>query len=94
MKRKREHTRHQKQSCPKCDYQIDAATGLIKKEITPREGDFSVCFNCCSVLRFGNNLQLYLSSLEEAQRFGLDKQLQEGIAAIKSFRNDSKKDFN
>ncbi|HYW17721.1 MAG TPA: hypothetical protein VE956_00155 [Nodularia sp. (in: cyanobacteria)] len=94
MKQKKKHTRHQKQLCPKCDYQLDAATGLTEEDITPREGDFSVCLNCCSVLRFGNNLQLYQSTLEEAQKFGLDKQLREGIAAIKSFRNDSKKDFN
>ena len=49
--------------CPWCGYTLDAA-GNMKDQI-PKEGDFTVCLGCVSVLRFGPGLKLEIPSRAE-----------------------------
>lgn len=92
----KKHTRHQEQSCPKCAIKVDSATAAFGEEAAPKKGDFSICISCCSVLRYGENLQLYLSSIQEAEneQFGLGRQLEQVITSIKRVNARNNKDFN
>lgn len=51
-------TRHKPSRCPSCDHLIDAATvaALDDEEASPRQGDFSICWNCGAVLRYRRDL--------------------------------------
>lgn len=49
--------------CPKCFKLLDAATNMEGHE-KPEPGDFTICIDCRSVLRFTPDMQLELSSLE------------------------------
>lgn len=64
------------------DNTIDSATDTNKGR-TPKRGDFSVCVNCAAVLRFQKNLQLRLSTLEEAKRFGSGEEVERYVSAVK-----------
>ncbi|MEH2148560.1 hypothetical protein [Nostoc sp.] len=90
------HVRHQEQSCPKCRLKIDSATAIFNKEATPNVGDFSVCISCYSVLRYGENLQLHLSSVQEAEneQFGLGRQLEQVITSIRQVNARNNRDSN
>jgi hypothetical protein len=48
--------------CPCCGYALDAVSSL-NRDASPEEGDFTVCIECCSILRFDANMQLCESSL-------------------------------
>jgi hypothetical protein len=50
--------------CPFCSWRLDGVTNLTSKE-RPSVGDFTVCINCHSVLRFGLDMDLMKSSLLE-----------------------------
>jgi hypothetical protein len=50
--------------CPVCSWPLDASTNMTGHE-APGVGDFTVCINCRSVLRFGLGMGLEKSSLLE-----------------------------
>jgi hypothetical protein len=50
--------------CPVCSYALDAVTNMGGRD-RPRVGDFTVCIECHSVLRFGVGMELQKSSLLE-----------------------------
>jgi hypothetical protein len=49
--------------CPSCFQRLDAATNLTA-DAKPEPLDFTVCTRCASVLRFDDDMNLELSSLE------------------------------
>jgi hypothetical protein len=49
--------------CPVCFHKLDGVSNLQGKE-PPRPGDFTICIECASVLRFTDTLDFELSSLE------------------------------
>lgn len=52
--------------CPKCQHKLDAATPIgEKEEVTPREGDISICINCAAWLSFNKDLSYSLLSEEK-----------------------------
>ncbi len=50
--------------CPYCFKLLDAATSL-GTEAVPGPGDFTVCIDCCAVLKYGPDMSLEASSLLE-----------------------------
>lgn len=50
--------------CPVCFCKLNAVTSLTSRE-EPRVGDYTVCINCHSVLRYGLGMDLIKSSLLE-----------------------------
>jgi uncharacterized protein with PIN domain len=96
MQKEIKHTRHQEQRCPKCGTKLDSATAAFNEKATPKEGDFSICIKCCSVLRYGRSLRLLLSSLQEAEKeqFGLREHLEQVITSIKRVNAINNKDSN
>lgn len=44
--------------CPNCGYKSDAATCFDDDELTPVEGDLSICLNCGDFLQYGTDLIL------------------------------------
>ena len=53
--------------CPKCNMAATGAEGIMQGEArAPLPGDFSVCVNCGTVLRFDEDLKLVESSLVDA----------------------------
>lgn len=48
--------------CPFCFKLLTGSSNLQGPE-PPRPGDFTVCIDCCNVLRFDENMQLLASSL-------------------------------
>jgi len=88
------HTMHELQKCPSCGYGIDCVIELYDDDIEVQDGDFSICFNCFSVLRYGKGLKISLSSIEEAENeeVGLGKYLDETITRIRPIVTDLKKD--
>ena len=51
--------------CPACFYQIECATAAGGGENRPGPGDFSVCLNCAELLRYDDQLNLYIPSEDE-----------------------------
>lgn len=41
-----------KSTCPCCGYEFDAATDVRQEGSVPEAGDFTICFNCASILVF------------------------------------------
>lgn len=64
--------------CPKCGYTFDASAG---NDQAPGEGDFSICINCTSILRFGKGLILELASNKDFADAPLD--FVEAIAQVR-----------
>jgi hypothetical protein len=50
--------------CPVCSHRLDGVTNLTSRD-APRVGDFTVCVECRTVLRFGLGMKLEKSSLME-----------------------------
>ena len=50
--------------CPSCFKLLDATTSL-GSEAVPQPGDFTVCIDCCEVLRWDAEMNLVRSSLLE-----------------------------
>jgi hypothetical protein len=50
--------------CPVCSWPLDAVTNMTSRD-EPGVGDFTVCINCRSVLRFDLGMGLEKSSLLE-----------------------------
>jgi hypothetical protein len=55
------------QLCPVCGHLLDSHSAVEDHGKRPEDGDFSVCLACGSVLRYGADLKLSPSSLEEAE---------------------------
>lgn len=51
--------------CPTCKGKIDAATGVAEPNHSPREGDFSLCFECGEILVFTKDLSLRMADLND-----------------------------
>jgi hypothetical protein len=77
------HTRHSKQPCPKCNTNLDCATGAYNKNATPSPGDFSICIICGTILRYGEGLKLVESSMDEATQFGLGEKMATAVNIVK-----------
>jgi hypothetical protein len=50
--------------CPVCSYKLDGVTNMTSRD-APTVGDFTVCIDCRSVLRFGLGMKLEKSALIE-----------------------------
>lgn len=50
-------------ACPQCRSEIDMATEIVAGQVSPREGDFTVCLYCGEILRFGPALELLKTSV-------------------------------
>lgn len=53
------------QLCPKCGYELDAATKVQGDNGGPEPGDVTVCIGCATVLEFGPELKLSVANLDE-----------------------------
>lgn len=51
--------------CPHCHELLDDYTAIESNIDVPKEGDFSVCFECGEILRFGPELKLYSASQQD-----------------------------
>ena len=51
--------------CPVCGDLLDASTALSDKDILPKEGDFSVCSECGSILVYEEGLFLHKANADE-----------------------------
>ena len=60
----RKETRVKQSFCPFCFHVLDAVTSL-GSEAVPQPGDFTICIDCCAVLRFDVGMSLVASSLLE-----------------------------
>lgn len=72
--------RHEMQLCPKCGYELDAATKVEGDQGAPEPNDVTVCIQCASVLQFGPELKLTAISLDDvpaAVRKSLEKVIEE-----------------
>lgn len=63
--------------CPSCNKHLDAASGLTDSDISPKEGDFSICAYCGAVLRFRQELTVELATEED-----LDEIDDEGLMSL------------
>jgi hypothetical protein len=50
--------------CPKCFTLLDAVSNLYGRN-APDPGDFTICINCASVLRFDENFQFALAKFDD-----------------------------
>lgn len=53
--------------CPVCNHALDAATSPFNQAL-PKEGDFTLCFYCSSILTFGPGLSLLETTDEDIAR--------------------------
>jgi hypothetical protein len=62
--------------CPKCGYDIDAASAIGKDPTAlPDEDDYSICLNCGALLQFDSLLRLHAVLDPERALGGLDREL-------------------
>ncbi len=59
--------------CPNCGQYLDAHTNL-KKEVKPKVGDVGICYKCCSILVFDEDLNLAIPNREQLERINSDKE--------------------
>lgn len=59
--------------CPICGYNVDAATELHHEPISPKPGDFSLCLNCGSLNKFGDDLGLVESTEDDILLLAADQ---------------------
>ena len=52
--------------CPTCAYLVNAASTMEDDAARPSPGDFSVCLNCGAINRFGPQMRVVTSSLDDA----------------------------
>jgi hypothetical protein len=55
--------------CPHCGKLLDGVTCLEDDAITPKPGDFSVCFGCSALLTFDETLIVRLATDQELKEF-------------------------
>lgn len=64
--------RHRPQHCPICRAHFDATSSPYNPGAEPKPGDFSVCFYCGAVLRFGGGGRLRRAYVAELHQVGED----------------------
>lgn len=62
--------------CPKCERNIDGATGLVEGTPGPEEGDLSICAYCLTMLVFNEDLSSRVLGPEEFLELPTDARLQ------------------
>lgn len=70
-------------NCPSCGVFMDGATPVDGVQVFPKPGDASLCANCFTPLKFGEDLELIALTEEElegpyadvAQEFALARQI-------------------
>ena len=62
--------------CPACHTVMNGAAGVTTDE-SPSPGDITICIECGSILKFGPDFQLELTTDDEVA--GLDKDLREAV---------------
>jgi hypothetical protein len=55
--------------CPACDRGVDAATSAEGLDATPKDGDFSICAYCASLLIFRADQTLRTATEHEIEEF-------------------------
>jgi hypothetical protein len=50
--------------CPVCKTEHNAATAIDGKHVSPKPGDISICYECATILEYGDNLQLQIYDIE------------------------------
>lgn len=55
----------EKCKCPYCDYEINAHSPLTDPATIPKPGYVCICFNCYSINKYNEELQLVEMSQEE-----------------------------
>jgi hypothetical protein len=58
--------RHKPCKCPRCAYEVDAASGLTSDD-APSPGDIALCLNCGAINVYLDGLQIRKSSNTEEQ---------------------------
>lgn len=51
-------------SCPYCRKQLTVSEALLDKNTGPKPGDFTVCAECGTILRYGEGLACLVESTE------------------------------
>jgi hypothetical protein len=67
--------------CLECGYQYEAASGLFQDDITPQQGDVSICLNCGVALIFNADLTLRRPTPEEKFAITMSNEVMEAQIA-------------
>ena len=78
-----ERYRHVPQRCPNCKRELDTSTECSGAEVEPEEGDFTVCFYCAEVLRFGPEMRLVFPTHDGMNAFA-EKQPRDFASLLKA----------
>lgn len=62
--------------CPVCRHALDHATGPT----TPKVGDFSVCIECASILRFTDGMALRTATVDDF--YGVDPDTRRNLTKL------------
>lgn len=73
-------TEHKASPCPNCAAIICASTGELNQ--TPEQGDFSVCFSCGAILRYGADLVMINATSWDLLDTGLDRETRQKLIKI------------
>ena len=65
MNEDREKVFVKKTNCPHCNKNLDSAVCGDGSDDKPRKGDFSICFDCLSILKFDKDLNLKKVNLKK-----------------------------
>jgi hypothetical protein len=76
-------------TCPRCRYEMDAATAVREGGRRPQAGDFSLCGRCGLPLRFDGEGKLVAATIEELENLDPHNRtlLMRAAAALGSQRN-------
>jgi len=69
------HTFLPESSCPRCKYLMDATTPMDAIKSGPGAGDFTICLNCGTLLRFTDHLYLREMEPEELDELGASQRI-------------------
>jgi hypothetical protein len=75
--------------CPSCNKFLDGATPVGHDERSPSEGDFTICFSCGVILRYGKDLKGEVPTEEQielAKKSGIFETLENIKKQLKLFR--------
>lgn len=48
-------TVHNQKACPSCGYEFDCSECFSEPTAKPGKGDFTICLNCATILRYAND---------------------------------------
>lgn len=75
--------RHDPVPCPNCGYKFDTASNLTGK-VSPKPGDFTLCFNCGVLLRFDAQRRPRALTLDDVAELAADPKLAQEIARMQA----------